>query len=205
MNISNIIECRDFPCKDMGFASYNVPYMDIAPENIQIMMVTEAPPPDKDDYFYASGAPFYLSTTVQAFNDAGVAVSNMQDILDLGIYITTAVKCGKTKYAISTNTIKNCIKLLEKELDIFPNVRVFLVMGDVAIKAMNYIWKSQTGVNIIPNSPTYKIRKQEYYYKDKRVFPSYTPAGKNFLIEKSKRNMVAEDIREAVKILGFRI
>jgi uracil-DNA glycosylase len=29
--------------------------------------------------------------------------------------------------------------------------------------------------------------------------PSYTPAGKNFLIEKSKRKMVAEDIREALR------
>jgi uracil-DNA glycosylase len=36
-------------------------------------------------------------------------------------------------------------------------------------------------------------------FKAKKVFPSYTPAGKNFLIEKSKRRMVTEDIREAFK------
>ena len=201
MKISDIIKCCDFPCRDVDVDGYNVPYKEITPENIQILMVTEAPPPDKDDYFYADGAPFYLKTTIQAFNDAGVDVSSMQEILELGVYITTAVKCGKTQYAISTDTVKNCSKILEQELSIFPSIRGFLVMGDVAIKAMNYIWKRQTGANLIPNGSTYKIRKQEYYYEGKRVFPSYTPAGKNFLIEKSKRKMIAEDIREAIKLI----
>jgi uracil-DNA glycosylase len=54
---------------------------------------------------------------------------------------------------------------------------------------------------MIPAGSTYKIRGQAYYCRDKRVFPSYTPAGKNFLIEKSKRRMVAEDIKEALKWL----
>ena len=67
---------------------------------------------------------------------------------------------------------------------------------------MNAIWKKQTGKKIIPPGSTYKIRGQVYYCGDKRVFPSYTPAGKNFLIEKSKRRMVAEDIREALKLVG---
>jgi uracil-DNA glycosylase len=51
----------------------------------------------------------------------------------------------------------------------------------------------------VPAGATYKIRGQPYYFEDKRAMPSYTPAGKNFLIEKSKRHMVAEDIREALK------
>jgi hypothetical protein len=37
---------------------------------------------------------------VQAFNDAGASVSSIQDILDLGVYLTTAVKCGKVGYGI---------------------------------------------------------------------------------------------------------
>jgi uracil-DNA glycosylase len=76
-----------------------------------------------------------------------------------------------------------------------------MLMGDVAIKMMNDIWKEQTGKKVIPAGSTYKIRAQAYYAGDKRVFPSYTPAGKNFLIEKSKRRMVAEDIREALKLM----
>lgn len=164
-------------------------------------MITEAPPNNKSDYFYASGNPFYLQTTLQAFQDAGAKVASMQDILNLGVYITTAIKCGKTQYAISPTTMKNCVKLLEQEIALFPNVKVFLLGGDVAIKMMNDIWKQKTGKRVIPAGATYKIRRQAYYYGNIRVMPSYTPAGKNFLIEKSKRKMVAEDIREALKCL----
>ncbi|NIM11869.1 MAG: uracil-DNA glycosylase [Candidatus Aminicenantes bacterium] len=162
-------------------------------------MISEAPPPDKNDYFYAPGNPFYLQTTIQAFNDAGIDVSTMEEILNLGVYITTAIKCGKTQYSISTGTIKTCSEILEKEAALFPGIEVFLLMGDVSIKAMNYIWKRQTGNKVIPGGSTYKIRKEKYYFQEKRVFPSYLQTGKNYLIEKAKRKMIAEDIKEAME------
>jgi uracil-DNA glycosylase len=201
MKISDNISCVNFPCADVDKKSYILPSAEIDAEKIKIIMITEAPPNDKADYYYVPGNPFYLQTTLQAFKDAGTDVTSIQDILDLGVYITTAIKCGKTQYAVSPATMKNCSQLLEKEIALFPNVKVFMLMGDVAIKMMNNIWKKETGKRVIPAGSTYKIRGQAYYYKDKRVFPSYTPAGKNFLIEKSKRKMVAEDIREALKSL----
>jgi uracil-DNA glycosylase len=201
MKITDNIKCTGFPCTDIDKNSYILPPAEIDTGKINILMITEAPPNEKADYFYAEGNPFYLQTTVQAFKDAGENVTSMQDILDRGVYITTAVKCGKTQYAISPETMKNCSKLLEQEIALFPDVKAFMLMGDVAIKMMNDIWKKQAGKKVIPAGSTYKIRKQAYYIGDKRVFPSYTPAGKNFLIEKSKRRMVAEDIREAVKCL----
>jgi len=200
MKISDKIKCSRFPCTDINKDSYMVPLADISAKNIKILMISEAPPNDRADYFYASGNPFYLQTTLQAFNDAGAIVKSMQDILDLGIYITTAIKCAKTQYAISPETIKNCAKLLEQEISLFPNVRAFILGGDAAIKIMNDIWKKQSGKKVIPAGSTYKIRGQAYYAGERRVFPSYTPAGKNFLIEKSKRKMVAEDIRDALKL-----
>lgn len=201
MKISEQIKCVRFPCQDIDKNSYILPFRDIDTEKTRIVMITEAPPNEKTDYFYAGGSPFYLQTTLQAFKDAGANVSSMQDILDLGVYITTAIKCGKTQYAVSPDTMKNCSEILEQEIALFPNVKVFMLMGDVAIKMMNAIWKKQTGKKVIPAGSTYKIRGQAYYLEDKRVFPSYTPAGKNFLIEKSKRRMVAEDIREAMKLV----
>jgi uracil-DNA glycosylase len=199
MKINDKIKCADFPCADVDKNSYMVPPAEIEAAKIKVVMIAEAPPNDKADYFYAAGSPFYLQTTLQAFQDAGADVNSMQDVLDLGIYITTAVKCGKTRYTVSPAALKNCAALLEKEIALFPNVRVFLLGGDVAIKMMNAIWKLKTGKKVIPAGSTYKIRGQPHYFEDKRVFPSYTPAGKNFLIEKSKRRMVAEDIREALK------
>ena len=202
MKISEKIKCPDFPCTDVDKKSYIIPPPQINVAKIKVMMITEAPPNDKADYFYVEGNPFYLQTTTQAFKDAGADVADMKDILGLGVYITTAIKCGKSQYAVSSDTMKNCSRLLEQEIALFPNIRVYMLMGDVAIKMMNAIWKKQAGKRVIPAGSTYKIRNQAYYLGDIRVMPSYTPAGKNFLIEKSKRKMVAEDIREALKAVG---
>jgi uracil-DNA glycosylase len=199
MKITDSIKCIDFPCGDIAKNSFMLPSAEIDPEKIKVLMIAEAPPNDRADYFYADGNPFYLQTTLQALRDAGEDVASMQDILDLGVYITTAIKCGKTGYAVSPETMKNCSLLLEKEIALFPDVKAVMLMGDVAIKMMNDIWKKRTGKKVIPAGSTYKIRKQAYYIGDTRVFPSYTPAGRNFLIEKSKRRMVAEDIREALE------
>ncbi len=200
MIVSKSIECNDFPCTDVDKNGYIIPDIEIDPRKIRVVMIAEAPPNERTDYFYANGEPFYLRTTLQTFRDAGFIASSMGDILDLGVYITTAVKCCKTQYAISLASIKNCARLLEKETSMFPNLKAYVLGGDVAIKSMNYIWHKQTGKRVIPAGSTYKIRKQEFYFKNQRVFPSYTPAGKNFLIEKSKRRMVAEDIKEALRV-----
>lgn len=201
MKVYDHIKCPNFACTDTDTTSYILPDIEINPSRIKVIVVAEAPPNDKADYFYATGNPFYLQTTLQAFNDAGYRVFSMKDILNLGVYITTAIKCGKTQYAISLATIKNCAQLLENEVSLFPNIKAYILGGDVAIKAMNYIWEKRTGKKVIPAGSTYKIRKQKFNFGDKRIFPSYTPAGKNFLIEKSKRKMVAEDIKEAMKLI----
>jgi uracil-DNA glycosylase len=83
-------------------------------------------------------------------------------------------------------------------MSLFPHVQAILLMGDVAIKAMNYIAKRQTGRRLTPSGPTYKIRRDEYSYKGVRVFPSYLQTGKSFIIEKSKQKMIAEDLRAAL-------
>jgi uracil-DNA glycosylase len=123
----------------------------------------------------------------------------MEDVLDLGVYITTAIKCGKTRYSISSKTIEICSSLLESEMDLLPRIEAILLMGDTAIKAMNYIAKRNTGKRIVPSGSTYKIRKNEYFYNEVRVFPTYLQTGKSYLIEKSKRKMIAEDIKTALK------
>ena len=126
----------------------------------------------------------------------------MRDLLDTGVYFTTAVKCGKTGYGIKAATIKECSTILEEELALFPIVKVFMLMGDVAIKALNYISRRTQGERVIPTGSTYKIRKGEFFYKDIAVFPSYLQAGPAFFIERSKRRMIAEDITNAMMKLN---
>ena len=199
MRPSRLLECADFPCQDVNKKCYIIPNIEIEPDKIRTLMISEAPPENPSDYFYAAENPFYLQTTVQAFNDAGFKVASIEDVLSLGVYITTAIKCGKTAYAISPKTMDNCsVRILEKEIDLFPKAKSILLMGDPAIRAMNYIAKRNTGKSIVPSGSTYKIRKGEYFYRQFRVFPSYLQTGKSYLIEKSKRKMIAEDIKTAL-------
>jgi hypothetical protein len=74
-------------------------------------------------------------------------------------------------------------------------------MGDVAIKAVNYIAQRAGAGRVIPAGSTYKIRGGEYFFGDKQAFPSYTQAGPSFFIEKSKRRMIAEDIAAALRMI----
>jgi len=200
MRPNKFVRCIDFPCQDVNKRHYIIPNADVETGKIRVFMISEAPPEELGDYFYAPKNPFYVQTTVQAFNDAGFNVTCMEDVLNLGVYVTTAVKCGKTAYSISPKTIDNCsIRILENEMNLFSKIRDILLMGDTAIKAMNYIAKRNTGKATIPSGSTYKIRKNKYFYKDLKVFPSYLQTGKSYLIEKSKRKMIAEDIRAAVE------
>ncbi|MBN1580293.1 MAG: uracil-DNA glycosylase [Anaerolineae bacterium] len=144
---------------------------------------------------------FYMQTTIQAFAQAGVSVSSMADIMAMGIYLTTAIKCAKVDYGVPAGTIRTCSELLQREIALFPNVRAFLLMGDFAIKALNDIARREVGKRAIPSGSTYKIRGDAYYFKDARAFPSYLQTGKSFLIEKSKQHMIAEDIRAALNSL----
>ena len=145
--------------------------------------------------------PLFQQTTVEAFRDAGEQVDSVRDILELGIYLTTAVKCSKTGYGISSATVKDCSALLEREIGLFPNIQAWLLMGDVAIKALNSIAQRTGEGRVIPAGSTYKIRGQSYFFRGARAFPSYLQAGPSFFIEKSKRKMLAEDIANALHLV----
>jgi len=201
MQVSKCVGCKEFPCADVKHQCYVVPDIDVEPDDISIVMISEAAPPNPGDYYYAGGDSLFQQTTVQAFNGAGADVSSIQDILDLGMYLSTAVKCGKTGYGIKAGTIKECSFVLEEELNLFPNVKAFMLMGDVAIKAINYIAKRTGEGRVTPAGSTYKIRGADYFFRGRRAFPSYLQAGPSFFIEKSKRRMIAEDIAAALSLL----
>jgi uracil-DNA glycosylase len=201
MQISKCIGCKDFPCIGVNHECYLIPDIEVQPKDVSMIMISEAAPADPADYYYAGGDALFEQTTVLAFQDAGAEVASIQDILDLGVYLTTAVKCGKVGYTIKAAPIKNCSLILEEELALFPNVQAYMLMGDVAIKAVNYIARRAGEGRAIPAGSTYKIRGQEYLFRGARAFPSYVQAGPAFFVEKSKRRMIAEDIAQALSIL----
>ncbi len=197
---SKRVKCEGMPCSDVRHDGYVVPSIDVQPDRISIVLISEAAPAQAHDFYYAKGNPLFAQTTVQAFVDAGAKVASIRDILALGVYLTTAVKCAKTDYGVKTSTIKECSHLLEQELDLFSNVKAYLLMGDVAIKALNYIAERAGEDRVIPAGSTYKIRGSKYLFRGARAFPSYLQAGPSFFIEKSKRRMIAQDISSALKM-----
>lgn len=97
--------------------------------------------------------------------------------------------------------IEKGVPILEHEIGLFPNLRVIMLMGDVAKKAFNMITKKKTKKNAIPSVSTYKLRNSELYYENVRIFPSYIMTGGNILIEKSKVEMAAKDIQKMLTII----
>jgi len=202
MRVSQCVKCGAFPCADVRHDCYLVPDVVVKPEEIRMAMISEAAPEDSADFYYAKGDPLFARTTVAAFRDAGVDVSSVKEIVARGVYLTTAVKCAKTGYAVATETARECSLLLEKELALFPNLKVLMLMGDVAIKAVNCIAKRAGEKRPVPAGSTYKIRGGKFEFRGARVFPSYLQAGPSYFIEKSKRRMIAEDIQAGMKAAG---
>ena len=202
MQINEKIACTEFPCPDVRHNGYVIPNVVIDPEAVSMLMISEAAPANSNDYFYAVGEPAYERTTMEAFRDAGVDLALFNELIEMGVYQTSAVKCAKTGYGIKAGTIKECSLILEEEIALFPNIKVIMLMGDVAIKAINYIAKRAGEGRVIPAGSTYKIRADEHFFRDIRLFPSYLQVGPSFGLEKSKRRMIAEDIEAAVSIIA---
>jgi uracil-DNA glycosylase len=200
MRITDHIQCIDFPCTEARQESYLIPELDLNPDEIKLMLISETAPTDPKDYYYSSCDALFARTTVQAFQEAGTKINTIQDLVHNGIYLTTAVKCGKNDYNVDASTITHCTALLEREIALFPNVKAYLLMGDVAIKAFNTIARRLGEPRVIPAGSTYKIHGGTFSFRNTRVFPSYLQAGASFGIEKSKQRMIAEDIRGALII-----
>ncbi|WKK93494.1 hypothetical protein Q0Y04_03840 [Clostridioides difficile] len=117
---------------DSRIISY-LPNITIETDKIKTIMINEVVPTNTNDDFYSVDKDAdYLKTTIPLFDSAGIKVSNINDILDMGIYITNAVKLPKSEYTITRDTIKLHMPILEEEIKLFKNLEVVMLMGDVA-------------------------------------------------------------------------
>ena len=192
----------DFSCLDVIVKKHFQRSM-AKKDNIKLILISEALPQSIEDYFDGKDEAKFLKNTNMIFNSLGFKYQTYNDYLESGIYLTTAIKCIKKDYLVSSETIRNCSLNLEKELDEFVNKSVIMLMGDFAIKSMNYIWKRKYNERIIPTGSTYKIRNGIYESNGIRFFPSYTQTGESFGLEKSKVKMIEEDVAKAMKVINL--
>jgi uracil-DNA glycosylase len=181
-----------------------LPYLQagVDPAAIRMVAVGEALTESGDDFFSAPRDSMSVSNLVAAFRSGGAEIDSIDDLVSLDVYLTVAVKAPKLTTAISTESINEHARSLGAELDALTNVRVVVLMGDVAIKAMNAVARQRGQPRVIPPGPTYKLRRSEYHYGEVRVLPSYLPTGKSYLIERSKREMIADDLRVALRLMS---
>ena len=196
MNIRQTLESRLGPQ-----AHIRLNDIDVDPARIRAILINEVVPEDPAQDFYGASGEMYLSTTLPLFQRAGLPVKTIGDLLEMGVYITNAVKTPKDGYTVEKATMEESLPWLEAELALFPDVKVILLMGDVAKKMFNQIARKTAKRNPIPSGATYKLRATPFFWGDIRVMPSYIITGGNILIEKSKAAMVAEDLREMAEII----
>ena len=116
MNIKRELETK------VGIAnSIYLNNIDIPPLTIKAIMINEVVPSDPLQDFYGLPDADYLKTTIPLLQGAGTEVASIQDILQMGIYITNAVKTPKTEYSIDKSSIENSLPYLEAEISLFPN------------------------------------------------------------------------------------
>jgi uracil-DNA glycosylase len=195
--------CPDLLCADVQSDRFSAPGLRVDPNAVSVILVSEAVPASPDDDYGGGPTALFARTTVLAFQGAGAPVESISDILRLGVYLTSAVKCPKLGYGLKPATIDACSRLLEREIAPFKNARAMLLMGDVAIRAPNGIARRAGEPRVIPAISTYKLRDQTFLFRGMRVFPSYLQAGPSFFIERSKRRMIAEDIAAALRLTGW--
>lgn len=90
--------------------------LDIDPLKIKAVMINEVVPADPSQDFYGKADADYLSTTIPLFQKAGLPVTDIQDILQMGIYITNAVKTPKSGYAVEKAVLRTVCPIWNRNL-----------------------------------------------------------------------------------------
>ncbi len=176
--------------------------VELDPSAIRAVMINEVVPSDPKQDFYGGPDADYPMAAVSLLRSAGAPVSSIYDVLHMGVYVTNAVKTPKSKSAVDRTEIERSLPYLEKELSLFPNLMVVMLMGDVAKKAFNTISRKATKKNAVPSVSTYKLRNDVIYHGCIRIIPSYIMTGGNILIERSKVTMATEDVAKMLDLIG---
>jgi uracil-DNA glycosylase len=200
MLVGDLNRCVDFNCSDVRHACNIRPELPTRRENVKVIMISAAPLTDAAND--SQDDAIARAETVDAFRSAGFDVDSLEDVRNLGVYVTTAVKCPKIGFGLKQETVDACSHLLEREIDLFPNVKSILLMGNTAIRAINAIATRRLGAPAIPSGSAYKVKGHEYAFGEISLFPSYPESGREHSVESNQQDVIAIDIRNAFEVAG---
>lgn len=191
------------PDVDVDVSRTWTPPVPADPGSVRIVLISECAAPDPRDDYGGSPRSLFDETTLEAFAAAGLPVSSVAELAAHGIHLTVAVRHPKLGSGIGAATVRAHAPVLAAELAPLTSAAVYLLMGDVAIAAVNQIARERSGRRAIPAGATYRIRGGVFALDGIRLLPSYLQAGPAWRIEASKRAMVAEDIASALALAGI--
>ena len=169
--------------KDSPVSELRLPDYDIDTDKVKGLIVHEDPTNTDDDYF-----------TVPYFINSGYCVDSVSDVLDLGIYMTSAIKNEKAGKNDETSAITTHMPLLWHEISLFKNLKAVILAGHMSIKTFNFLAKWKTGKSLIPGNTLSRMRQKEYAFKGIRIIPSYKMI-MNFVPESERGGAVCSDLK----------
>jgi len=187
--------------KKLKLAWVTLPEISISPKLIRGVMINDIVPENDTDDFYASVNGGYFKSIATIFEKVNYPFGSMEELLDQGVYITSAVKVKKAGKPLSDETIRAHSELLEKELTLFPNLEVVILNGDIAIQAFNEITKRNTGKSLIPEGEEKVIKDSSYTYGGLTVMPSYHLIDRHKEKNSEAIEQIAKDINTMFSVI----
>ena len=201
MRTCDTIQCTDFPCTDVCHECYNIPAVDLQPDAVRILLISEAVPQDRQDDYYAGSGSLFERTTLQAFADAGYSVNSIAELLGEGIYFTERGEMRQDGLRSPDPNRPPLLSPAGKRDRPVPQCAGLPADGGCRHPGFETSSVSARAMGVvIPAGATYKIRGGQFTYHSRRALPSYLQAGPSFFIEKSKRRMIAADIGTALSL-----
>lgn len=137
MNIKNIINIKKELETKAGMADgIYLNNIEINPLSIKAVMINEVVPSDPLQDFYGIPDADYLKTTLPLLQNAGADVHSIEDILQMGIYITNAVKTPKTESAIDKSMIENGLPYFRSGTFFIPKYKGYYAYGRCGKKSI---------------------------------------------------------------------
>lgn len=89
---------------------------------VKVAMVCESYPNERGAEILSDPGSTFVANTIDAFNSAGFGVNSMEDIGQMGVYLTVAVK-GPIALPLPAGIVEQSSLELEKEIGQFPCLR----------------------------------------------------------------------------------
>lgn len=180
-----------------------VPPVPADPSQVRLVLISECAAPDPNDNYGAGPGSAFDTSTLEAFAAAGLPVASVAELAERGVHLTVALRTPKESPTVPAAQARAAAPVLAAELDLFDHAVAWMLMGDVAIAVVNQIARSRTGKRAVPAGSTYRLRAGEHRLGGARLFPSYLQAGPAWYVERSKREMVVEDLSTALRLAGI--